>query len=76
LKGCVISHRPHGQTGRQEDEAIRRGENRKGRGIGAHSVINFKVKEGQGMWHTWERSAYRVMVGNSEGKKPLGRPRM
>ena len=27
------------------------------------------------MWHAWgeRRSAYRAMVGSSEGKKPLGR---
>jgi hypothetical protein len=29
------------------------------------------------MWHTWERKGkvYRVLVGEPEGKKPLGRPR-
>jgi hypothetical protein len=28
------------------------------------------------MWHAWEgREVYKVLVGNPEGKKPLGRPR-
>jgi hypothetical protein len=29
------------------------------------------------MWHAWERGrgAYRVLVGKSEGKGPLGGPR-
>jgi hypothetical protein len=26
------------------------------------------------MQHTWERSAYRVLVGKSEGNRPHGRP--
>ena len=30
-----------------------------------------------GMWRVWvkERGVYRVLVGRSEGKRPLGRPR-
>jgi hypothetical protein len=29
------------------------------------------------MWHAWrERGAYRVLVGRSEDKRPLGRPRL
>jgi hypothetical protein len=28
------------------------------------------------MWHEWERrNVYRLLVGNPEGKRPLGRPR-
>jgi hypothetical protein len=29
------------------------------------------------MYHEWkgERNAYRILVGNPEGKRPLGRPR-
>jgi hypothetical protein len=28
------------------------------------------------MWHAWEeRKVYKVLVGKSEGKRPLGRPR-
>jgi hypothetical protein len=28
------------------------------------------------MWHEWEkRNVYRLLVGKSEGKKPLRRPR-
>jgi hypothetical protein len=27
------------------------------------------------MWHAWERNVYRVLMGNPEGKRPLGRPR-
>jgi hypothetical protein len=29
------------------------------------------------MWHEWgrERNVYRLWVGKSEGKRPLGRPR-
>jgi hypothetical protein len=29
------------------------------------------------MWHAWGkgRDVYRVLVGRSEGKRPLGRPR-
>jgi hypothetical protein len=29
------------------------------------------------MWHAWGegRSVYRVLVGEPEGKRPLGRPR-
>jgi hypothetical protein len=27
------------------------------------------------MWHAWERNLYRVLVGKSEGKRPLGRSR-
>jgi hypothetical protein len=29
------------------------------------------------MWHAWgeERKVYKVLVGNPEGKRPLGRPR-
>jgi hypothetical protein len=26
------------------------------------------------MWHAWETSAHRVLVGRPEGKRPLGRP--
>jgi hypothetical protein len=26
------------------------------------------------MQHTWTRSAYRVLVGKPEGKRPLGKP--
>jgi hypothetical protein len=26
------------------------------------------------MWHAWERSMYRVLMGKPEGKRPLGRP--
>jgi hypothetical protein len=27
------------------------------------------------MWHAWERNVYKVLMGKSEGKRPLGRPR-
>jgi hypothetical protein len=30
------------------------------------------------MWHAWiikERNVYRVLIGNPDGKRPLGRPR-
>jgi hypothetical protein len=27
------------------------------------------------VWHAWERNVYRVLMGNPEGKRPLGRPR-
>jgi hypothetical protein len=27
------------------------------------------------MWHAWGRGVYRVLVGRSEDKRPLGRPR-
>jgi hypothetical protein len=27
------------------------------------------------MWHAWERKVYKVLMGKSEGKRPLGRPR-
>jgi hypothetical protein len=27
------------------------------------------------MWHAWERTVYRVLVGKAKGKRPLGRPR-
>jgi hypothetical protein len=27
------------------------------------------------MWHAWGRKLYKVFLGKSEGKKPLGRPR-
>jgi hypothetical protein len=27
------------------------------------------------MWHKWGRSVYRLLVGKSGGKRPLGRPR-
>jgi hypothetical protein len=27
------------------------------------------------MWHTWERNVYRVLMGNQEGERPIGRPR-
>jgi hypothetical protein len=27
------------------------------------------------MWHAWERNVYRALMGNPEGKRPLGRPR-
>jgi hypothetical protein len=27
------------------------------------------------MWHAWERTVYGVLMGNPEGKIPLGRPR-
>jgi hypothetical protein len=30
---------------------------------------------GRVMWHAWERNVYKVLVGKSEGKRPLGRPR-
>jgi hypothetical protein len=26
------------------------------------------------MWHAWERKVYKVLVGKSERKRPLGRP--
>jgi hypothetical protein len=26
------------------------------------------------MWHAWERKVYRVLVGNPEEKRALGRP--
>jgi hypothetical protein len=26
------------------------------------------------MWHAWERNVYRVLMGEPEGKRPLGRP--
>jgi hypothetical protein len=29
----------------------------------------------QGMQYTWERSAYKVLIGKPEGKRALGRPR-
>jgi hypothetical protein len=25
------------------------------------------------MWHAWERSVYKVLMGKPEGKRPLGR---
>jgi hypothetical protein len=36
-----------------------------------------KKTNGQDMWHVWgrERGAYRVLVGKSEGRRPLGRCR-
>jgi hypothetical protein len=27
------------------------------------------------MLHAWERNVYKILVGNPEGKRPLGRPR-
>jgi hypothetical protein len=27
------------------------------------------------MWHTWERKMYKVLVGKTEGTRPLGRRR-
>jgi hypothetical protein len=27
------------------------------------------------MWHAWERKVYKVLVGEPEGKRSLGRPR-
>jgi hypothetical protein len=27
------------------------------------------------MQHEWERNTYRVLVGNPEGTRPLGRPK-
>jgi hypothetical protein len=30
---------------------------------------------GRNMWHAWERNVYRILMGKSEGKRPLGRPR-
>jgi hypothetical protein len=27
------------------------------------------------MWHAWGRGVYRVLVGRSKGKRPVGRPR-
>jgi hypothetical protein len=27
------------------------------------------------MWHAWERNVYKVLMGKSERKRPLGRPR-
>jgi hypothetical protein len=27
------------------------------------------------MWHAWERNVYKVLMGKSEGKRLLGRPR-
>jgi hypothetical protein len=27
------------------------------------------------MWHAWERNVYRVLMGNTEGKRPLERPK-
>jgi hypothetical protein len=27
------------------------------------------------MWHAWERSVYKVLVGKAEGKRPFERPR-
>jgi hypothetical protein len=28
------------------------------------------------MWHVWERTKmYKVLVGKSKGRRPLGRPR-
>jgi hypothetical protein len=27
------------------------------------------------MWHAWERRKYRVLVGKTEEKRPLERPR-
>jgi hypothetical protein len=27
------------------------------------------------MWHLWERSANKILVGKPEGKRPLGRHR-
>jgi hypothetical protein len=26
------------------------------------------------MWHAWERKLYKVLVGRTEEKRPLGRP--
>jgi hypothetical protein len=33
--------------------------------------------DGQGMQHAWGKktNAYRILVGKTEGKRPLGRPR-
>jgi hypothetical protein len=47
---------------------------------GSFTVRNFIVcthpQISLGMWHAWERrEVYKVLVGNPEGKKPLGRPR-
>jgi hypothetical protein len=27
------------------------------------------------VWHAWERNAYRFLMGKTEGKRPLERPR-
>jgi hypothetical protein len=27
------------------------------------------------MWHEWGRSAYKILMGKPEGKRPLGRAR-
>jgi hypothetical protein len=30
---------------------------------------------GWDIWQAWERKVYKVLVGKTEGKRPLGRPR-
>jgi hypothetical protein len=38
-------------------------------------MIKLWGSDGEGMQHTWG-SAYRVLVGKPEEKKPLGRPKL
>ena len=43
----------------------------------AHQMLfgcpNKEERNGQGMWHVWETEEvqYRILVGRSEGKRPL-----
>jgi len=38
-------------------------------------VIQSKKLDGWDMWHVWRKGVYRVLVGKSEGKGALERPR-
>jgi len=40
-------------------------------------LVKLRRGDGQGMWHVWgrNRNAYRDLVGTTEGKRVLGRPR-
>jgi hypothetical protein len=39
------------------------------------SGLSNQAGDRRGMWHAWGRSANGVLMANSNGKSPLGRPR-
>jgi hypothetical protein len=42
--------------------------------LNTFSDINYLPEDGQGSKHARERTAYRVLLGKSEGKRQLKRP--
>jgi hypothetical protein len=38
-------------------------------------VIELRRKRGRGTWYSWGRGEYKGLVGKTEGKRPLGKPK-